>query len=130
MIGKYRHERKQRGSLNKTPYEDRYEFFLGYNQSYTLVVFLNCLLFSCVVPLIPCFASLYFMIKYHVDRIDGTDVDEVVPAAAAGGASGANGGMGAAPSTVKMGRLEAPARGKPHIDQHQRRVAGSRNRKI
>ena len=29
--------------------------------------------------------------------------------------------MGAAPSTVKMGRLETPGRGKPHIDQHQRR---------
>ena len=43
---------------------------------------------------------------------------------------GANGGMGAAPSTVKMGRLEAPARGKPHIDQHQCHAAGSRNRKI
>ena len=34
---------------------------------------------------------------------------------------GASGGMGAAASTLKMGRLEAPARHKPHIDQHQRR---------
>ena len=30
--------------------------------------------------------------------------------------------MGAAASTLKMGRLEAPARHKPHIDQHQRRA--------
>ena len=29
--------------------------------------------------------------------------------------------MRAAASTLKMGRLEVPARGKPHIDQHQRR---------
>ena len=35
---------------------------------------------------------------------------------------GASEGMGAAPSTMKMGRLEAPARHKPHIDQHQRRA--------
>ena len=35
---------------------------------------------------------------------------------------GANGGMGAAASTVEMRRLEAPARHKPHIDQHQRHV--------
>ena len=30
--------------------------------------------------------------------------------------------MGAAASTVEMRRLEAPARHKPHIDQHQRRA--------
>ena len=35
---------------------------------------------------------------------------------------GASAGMGAAASTLKMGRLEAPARHKPHIDQHQRRA--------
>jgi len=29
--------------------------------------------------------------------------------------------MGAAASTLKMGRLEAPARHKTHIDQHQHR---------
>ena len=34
---------------------------------------------------------------------------------------GASGGMRAAASTLEMGRLETPARGKPHIDQHQRR---------
>ena len=47
---------------------DEYEFELGYNQSYTLVIFLNCLLFSNIVPIIPLFASFYFFIKYHVDK--------------------------------------------------------------
>ena len=30
--------------------------------------------------------------------------------------------MRAAASTLEMGRLETPVRGKPHIDQHQRRA--------
>ena len=30
--------------------------------------------------------------------------------------------MRAVASTLEMGRLETPARGKPHIDQHQRRA--------
>ena len=34
---------------------------------------------------------------------------------------GAEGGTGAAASTLEMGRLETPARGKPYIDQHQLR---------
>ena len=34
---------------------------------------------------------------------------------------GASGGMGGVASTVEMGRLEAPARDKPGIYQHQRR---------
>ena len=35
---------------------------------------------------------------------------------------GASGGMRAVASTLEMGRLETPARGKPHIDQHQSRA--------
>jgi len=49
-------------------YQDDYDFDLGYNQSYTLVIFLNCLLFSAIVPMIPFFAALYFLIKYLVDK--------------------------------------------------------------
>ena len=49
-------------------WEDDYQFPLGYNQSYCLVVFMNCLLFSITVPVIPLFASIYFHIKYHVDK--------------------------------------------------------------
>ena len=36
--------------------------------SYALVVFLNGLLFATIVPLIPVFVSLYFWIKYLVDK--------------------------------------------------------------
>jgi len=36
--------------------------------SYVFVVFLNGLLFATIVPLIPVFVSLYFWIKYLVDK--------------------------------------------------------------
>ena len=52
----------------KTLYVDDYRFDLGYNQSYSLVIFLNCLLFSSLVPMIPFFGALYFYIKYLVDK--------------------------------------------------------------
>jgi hypothetical protein len=52
----------------KTQYLDDYQFDLGYHQSYVLVVFLNCLLFSVIVPIIPFFAFLFFYIKYFVDK--------------------------------------------------------------
>lgn len=62
------HERNQKHLQNGSQYIDDYQFDLGYNQSYCLVIFLNCLLFSCVVPIIPLFACLYFLIKYQVDK--------------------------------------------------------------
>lgn len=67
-IGKKLHERKQRNSHYQTKFEDVEEFDLGYNQSYTLAIFLNCLLFANIVPLIPLFASFFFYIKYNVDK--------------------------------------------------------------
>ena len=62
------HNRRQRNSASKTPFEDDSEYDLAYNQSYCLVIFLNCLLFSTIVPVIPVFASLFFYIKYTVDK--------------------------------------------------------------
>ena len=50
------------------PFEDDYEFDYGYNYSYCLVIFLNCLLFSNIVPIIPIFGVLYFYIKYLCDK--------------------------------------------------------------
>jgi hypothetical protein len=67
-IKKQLHERKQKHSLYKTPFEDDYMFDLGYNQSYCLVILLNCILFASIVPIIPVFACLYFHIKYNVDK--------------------------------------------------------------
>lgn len=67
-IGKKLHQRKQKDSHYQTKYEDTEEFDLGYNQSYTLAIFLNCLLFANIVPLIPLFACFYFYIKYNVDK--------------------------------------------------------------
>mmetsp|Transcript_1681 Transcript_1681/g.2969 ORF Transcript_1681/g.2969 Transcript_1681/m.2969 type:complete len:601 (+) Transcript_1681:302-2104(+) len=62
------YERRHKHSLYKEEFVDDYVFDLGYNQSYCLVIYLNCLLFSTIVPLIPMFASLYFYIKYLVDK--------------------------------------------------------------
>jgi len=62
------HKRKHKHAKVQTDYDDTYEFELGYMYSYALVVFLNGLLFATIVPLIPVFASLYFWIKYLVDK--------------------------------------------------------------
>jgi hypothetical protein len=62
------HERKESDSEVKTPFRDDYQFDLGYHQSYSIVVMLNCLLFCPLVPLISFFAFFFFFIKYHVDK--------------------------------------------------------------
>ena len=67
-IKKMIHDRSQKESIYKQKFQDDYFFDLGYNQSYCLVIFLNCLLFSSVVPVIPFFACLYFHTKYMVDK--------------------------------------------------------------
>ena len=58
------HNQRQKDSVIKTLYKDNYQFDLGYHQSYSLVVFLNCVLFSALVPIIPMFAWLFFSVKY------------------------------------------------------------------
>jgi len=65
---KYLHNRNEKNSKVKTEYVDDYEFDLGYCQSYCLVIFMNCVLFSTIVPFIPFFACLFFYIKYLVDK--------------------------------------------------------------
>jgi hypothetical protein len=67
-FGQWRHARRQRSEEFKSDYEDSYQFDVGYNQSYVMVIFLNCLLFSTLVPVIPLFAGVYFYIKYQVDK--------------------------------------------------------------
>ena len=62
------HDRKQKGSTNKTEYEDDFEFELSYYWSYSLVIFNNCLLFCTFVPIISALACLFFYIKYYVDK--------------------------------------------------------------
>ena len=52
----------------KTPFKDDYQFDLGYHQSYSIVILLNCLIFSSLVPIIPVFAAFFFWIKYYVDK--------------------------------------------------------------
>ena len=58
----------------------------------------------------------------HSSRIERRAVRGRGGTGVGGRRRGASEGMGAAPSMLKMGRLEAPARHKPHIDQHQRRA--------
>lgn len=62
------HNYKYKDSIEKPLFVDDYAFDLGYHQSYALVIFLNCLLFSCTVPLISFFAALFFWVKYLVDK--------------------------------------------------------------
>ena len=68
FIGKFLLNRKQKNAKIKAEFVDEREFEFGYNYSYVFVVFLNCLLFSTIVPLIPICATFYFWIKYWVDK--------------------------------------------------------------
>lgn len=61
------HQLKYSNSVVQIPFKDTYCFDLGYHQSYSLVVLLNCLLFSTMVPLISFFAFLFFYVKQYVD---------------------------------------------------------------
>ena len=67
LLEKY-HNYMYRDSVLKPPFQDNYIFDLGYHQSYSLVIFLNCLIFSFIAPMISFFASLFFYIKYNVDK--------------------------------------------------------------
>jgi len=62
------HDYKFKDSVIKEQFQDNYQFDLGYHQSYCLCIFLNCLLFSVLVPIIPFFAFVFFNIKYYVDK--------------------------------------------------------------
>ena len=59
----------------------------------------------------------------HSSRIERRAVRGRGGTGVGGHRRGASEGMGAAPSMLKMGRLEAPDRHKPHIDQHQQDIS-------
>ena len=54
--------------MPKQPFIDEYEYDIGYNQSYSLVIFLICLLFCPIVPIISFFGCGYFYFKYIGDK--------------------------------------------------------------
>ena len=58
------HRIRQRNDVVKTDYEDKYEFQLAFNQSYVIVIFINCLLFTPLVPMFSFFACIYFYLKH------------------------------------------------------------------
>ena len=62
------HEERERDSAHTTPYNDEYEYQIGFYEPYHIVIFAVCLLFSTIVPLISFFGMLYFNIKYYVDK--------------------------------------------------------------
>ena len=62
------HRHREKDSLIKTQFQDNYQFDLGYHQSYSLMIFLNCLLYSCIVPIIPLIAAVFFYLKYLIDK--------------------------------------------------------------
>jgi len=68
FIGRFLHNRKQVNAQVKTEFVDQSEFELADMYVKTFVVFLNCLLFSTLVPLIPFFGAVFFWTKYFVDK--------------------------------------------------------------
>lgn len=62
------HNCKQRNEAFKTQYVDMVEFPLAFNQSFVMIVFMNCLLFSSLVPTMPFFACIYFSFKLIADK--------------------------------------------------------------
>ena len=67
-VNRKRHDYQYRDYTTKPQFRDTYVFDLGYHQSYSLVIFLNCLIYSTFVPIIPLFAALFFSIKYLIDK--------------------------------------------------------------
>lgn len=68
FVSQKMHDYKYRDFTDKPQFRDTYVFDLGYHQSYSLVIFLNCLIYSTFVPIIPLFAALFFHIKYVIDK--------------------------------------------------------------
>ena len=62
------HNFKQRNKVFKTAYVDIQEFPLAFNQSFVIIVFVNCLLFSSLAPTMPFFAFIYFFFKLIADK--------------------------------------------------------------
>ena len=62
------HNCKQRNKTFKTQYVDMVEFPLAFNQSFVMIVWMNCLLFSSLVPTMPFFAFIYFSLKLIADK--------------------------------------------------------------
>lgn len=51
-----------------SPYKDRWYFDMGYNIAFTQIIYCVVLVFASVAPLITLFGSLYFTIKYFIDK--------------------------------------------------------------
>ena len=62
------HKYKQKYEMRKQPFVDTIEFDISYAISYSMTIFFVSLLFSTLVPIIPFFAFLYFLIKHNVDK--------------------------------------------------------------
>ena len=63
---------KQRKEIIKQPFVDDFAYDLGYYQSQTIVVFAMGLIFSGTMPLISLFATMFFGIRYYIEKYNLT----------------------------------------------------------
>ena len=62
------HAYKQRDSTYKSDFQDNFVFDIPYFQSYSLVIFFGCMLFSSLVPLVTFYGLVFFTLKYLIDK--------------------------------------------------------------
>ena len=67
-ISKCIHKSKQARKEHKKPFVDTYAYDLGYHMSYGLTAYAIAMVFSTLVPYVPMFGMIFFMVKYYVDK--------------------------------------------------------------
>jgi hypothetical protein len=68
------YKRREKKELEKKPFVDNFSYDLGYFQSHAIVIFALGLTFSGTNPLIGMFITLFFTIKYWIEKYNLTFV--------------------------------------------------------
>lgn len=66
------HTLKNRKEVLKKPFVDDFAYDLGYYQSQTIVFFAMGLVFSGTMPLISLFITLFFSMRYYIEKYNLT----------------------------------------------------------
>ena len=66
------HRISQRREVIKKPFVDDFAYDLGYYQSQTIVFFTMGLIFSGTMPLISLFMTMFFTIRYYIEKYNLT----------------------------------------------------------
>merc|ERR1712176_441302 len=62
LIGRYR------AFLTERKHVDTYFFQIGYYQGFTMTMFMMCLLFSIMMPIVTAFALTFFYIRFYIEK--------------------------------------------------------------